>query len=749
MSFHSPHLSSCHYAVLLAAFTVSPLFAQDSPAPKESSSVQSATTDLSVGKVRETIAATQALIQAHPEDPANYVKLAYTLSDAGMGDTARDEALKVTQIAPQSSLAYSALGWVLHHNSIGVDYGKGYDYTGSIAAYRKAIELDPSDLEVRYTLANDLEFNEDGIQYAPNSHLADAIEIYRYIKARQNPVEPDVEDNILIDLFYSGQFKQVITEIDAVSSSPIREGIAIAAIAADQGSAIAIAHANQITGDTKRRNAALNFAAAGLTNMRLYTQAADLLEAGIEVQGDSGVTLHKIQVLRSIKPYQGESLPDSDPRSPIQKHLTTTLTGNLTDAVLSACVSRHAYSDPNEWASISRRSNEEVGTLHQLSIKTGLPLIVMRDIVLGTMKLIVEPSDQPGYRIDLQIMSVSKRFFVVKEDGGFRIVAEGNASAPVGAEALYLLQHGQEAVARSLLDWKRDQYQVGTGNSPIEDAPFARLWTSGRSKGLDAIKTAAASLLMDSADGAALLPYLISKRNQSPEGPARANLDAVLAHIYLHLGDGPNSTLITRKLLRQYPDSAAVVRLAGGADSLVHDWPSWKSMLQSRLAKKPNDRELLVQMAVEAEAEGDFVRARESLRTLLDSGHALVVDYNAYAWLSLFDGTTDSRSVEAAERANLLSEGTSFAELHTLACIYATQGRTAEARQLLLQAMSSGNLVEPNDPIWLGFGLIYEQYGVRDAAIGAYKRILKPERNVSPIEAFALAQTRLKALDAR
>lgn len=749
MIFHSPHWSFCHFAVVLAAFSVSALFAQDSSTLRDISSGQSESPDLSVGKVREAINASKALIQAHPEDPANYVKLAYTLSDAGLGDTARDEALKATRIAPQSSSAYSALGWVLHHNSIGVDYGKGYDYSGSIAAYRKAIELDPSDLEVRYTLANDLEFNEDGIQYAPNSHLADAIEIYRYIKAHQNPVDPDVEDNLLIDLFYSGQFKQVISEIDAVPSSPVRDGIVIAAIAADQGSAIAIARANQITGDTKRRNAALNFAAEGLTNMRLYAQAADLLEAGIEAQGDSGVALRKIQILRSIKPYQGESLPDSDPRSPIQRHLTATLTGNMTDAVLFACVSRHAYSDPSEWASFLRRSNEEVGTLRQLSIKTGLPLIVMRDIVLGTMKLIVEPSDQSGYRIVLQMMSGPKRFFVVNEDGVFKIVAEGNASAPVGAEALYLLQHGQEAVARSLLDWKRDQYQAGTGDGPIEDAPFARLWTSGRSKGSDAIRTAAASLLMDSTEGVALLPYLISKRNQSPDGPARTNLDVVLAHIYLHVGDGPNSTSITRRLLHQYPDSTAVVRLAGEADRLVHDWPSWKSMLQSCLAKRPNDRELLVQMAVEAEGEGDFVRARENLRTLLDSGHALAADYNAYAWLSLFDGTTDSKAVEAAERGNLVSEGASFAELHTLACIYAVQGRTAEARQLLLQAMSSGNLAEPNDAVWLGFGLIYEQYGVRDAAVGAYKRIQKPEGNSSPVDTFALAQARLQSLRAR
>jgi tetratricopeptide (TPR) repeat protein len=130
----------------------------------------------------------------------------------------------------------------------------------------------------------------------------------------------------------------------------------------------------------------------------------------------------------------------------------------------------------------------------------------------------------------------------------------------------------------------------------------------------------------------------------------------------------------------------------------------------------------------------------------LDSGHALAVDYNAYAWLSLFSGTADSEAVEAAQQANLLSNGSSFAVLHTLACIYAAQSKTTEARQFLLQAMSSGNLAEPNDSIWLGFGLIYEQYGVRDAAIGAYKRVQKPEGNVSPIDTFVLAQTRLRAL---
>jgi len=744
-----PHFRSLHFAIFLVAFMAPALCAQDSTPSTATLSDQSGTSDLSAGKVREALASQQALIAAHPQDPANYVNLAYTLMDAGMGDLALEEALKATLIAPQSSFAYSAQGWVLHHNSIGVDYGKGYDYKASITAYRKAIELDPNDLDVRQSLANNFEFNEDGIHYAPDSHLADAIEIYRYVKAHQRIVEPTVEDNLLIDLFYSGQFKEVVDETAALSPTPVRDGVAIAAIAASQGTAMAIARAYQISGDPQRRSAALDFAAEGLWNMRLYPQAADLLTAGLQEQGDSSSTLSKIQIFRSLKPFHGDYLPATDPRSPVQQLASSVITGNLTEAIASATVSRHAFADENEWQSFLKKSREAAGTVRALSIKTGLPLVVMQDIVLGTMKIIAEPGGGSGYRIVVQTLgSAPKRSFVVKEAGVFKVVAGDSDSTAIGNEALYLLHHGEEAEARSLLDWRRDQVEKRGGDDPLSGVLFTQFWTSGQSKGADAIETAAASLLTESKSSLALLPRLVAMRDKATPGQARTNLELLLAHIYLHAEDGPNAKLLTQKLLKQYPDSATAVRLAGQADRLVKDWSAWTSMLDSRLAKRPNDRNLLEQKAEEAEAEGDFIRARKSLRLLLDSGHALADDYNTYAWLSLFKGTADTQAIEAAQQANLLTQNMSLAVLHTLACVYAAQGRTTEARQLLLQAMSSGNLVEPNGQIWYGFGLIYEQYGVPNAAIAAYKRVEKPEGAISPIDTFVLAQTRLKALHA-
>jgi hypothetical protein len=94
----------------------------------------------------------------------------------------------------------------------------------------------------------------------------------------------------------------------------------------------------------------------------------------------------------------------------------------------------------------------------------------------------------------------------------------------------------------------------------------------------------------------------------------------------------------------------------------------------------------------------------------------------------------DDQALAAAQQANLLSKNNNYAYLHTLACLDAARGETAEARQLLLEAMSSSNLEEPNS--------------VYDAAAAAYKRVERPDGLIDPTDTFVFAQSRLKALHA-
>ena len=166
-----------------------------------------------------------------------------------------------------------------------------------------------------------------------------------------------------------------------------------------------------------------------------------------------------------------------------------------------------------------------------------------------------------------------------------------------------------------------------------------------------------------------------------------------------------------------------------------------------QIAKHPDDEALLRLKVEYAETKGDFVLARAAEQAVIDKGKANSNDYNSIAWSALFDGKVDADITKAAQQATMLAKN-SFAELHTLACIYAFQGKSAEARDALLKAMASANLSEPNSETWYGFGSIFEQYGVNDAAIEAYKKVEKPEGRIDPTSTYVLAQSRLKALGA-
>jgi tetratricopeptide (TPR) repeat protein len=134
---------------------------------------------------------------------------------------------------------------------------------------------------------------------------------------------------------------------------------------------------------------------------------------------------------------------------------------------------------------------------------------------------------------------------------------------------------------------------------------------------------------------------------------------------------------------------------------------------------------------------------------LIDKGKAQASDYNGYAWTALFDGKVDATVEKFAQQANTLNKSANFAELHTLACIYAFEGKTSEARELLLQAMAVSNIAEPNSEAWYGFGSIYEKYGINDAAIEAYRKVEKPMGAIAAADTYVLAQARLKALGAQ
>jgi tetratricopeptide (TPR) repeat protein len=205
-----------------------------------------------------------------------------------------------------------------------------------------------------------------------------------------------------------------------------------------------------------------------------------------------------------------------------------------------------------------------------------------------------------------------------------------------------------------------------------------------------------------------------------------------------------------KRLMEQEPDSVVALNLVGQGYALQSDSTGLQAMLAPRLKAKPDDHDLLAAQSQAYSIAHDFKAAQLTEKKVLDSGKATANDYNNYAWLGLFRNDLGEDIVKAAQQSAQMNKNSGFAELHTLACIYAAQGKTTEARQVLKEAMYAGNMPEPNSQVWYALGLIYEQYGERGAARGAYQRVQAHEFDdhtfIDPASTYFLAQDRIREL---
>ena len=704
---------------------------------------------LAAGKTREALAADSDLIAHHPDEALHHTQMAYTLLQAGVGDRARAEAEKATKLDPKSAVAWRILGWVCEFNQIGVRYAQGFDWQCAHDAFVKSKDLDPEENVTRINLAIIEEYNKKGERYGDGAPLKDAVAEYRALTEKDKEVGEEYQDNLLFDLLYGGQYQVLLDELAKLSSSKSRDGMAVAATVALHGVKAGIARAEHLSGGSEGRIAALASAGAQLLQMHLYGPGTEIMAAGVEGQSDSAQATQQIELFKNLTRWKGEYLPATNPASAAQRMMIAFFSGEVTEANAAQFIARHAYASDEAWKRNIEKASQGIGLVHSLAGQMDLTDSVVLDLLAGSMKFTSEGDDKIGYRVSMESLgSQTQQIFVSRDEGGFKVVSDGSTSSEVGNYALYLLSKGRDAEAKSLLDWQRDQLHRGGGDDPLAGPELPRFWTSGETSGLDAMEIAAASLIDDTPEIKPLLPKLKAAFDKATSDDDRINLALVLTNGYAAVQDGPQARAAAAVLLKKYPSSHVALGDAGTADALLKDWNDWNALLDEQLKKHPKDEILLRLKGLEAEYEGNFARAREFDQKVFDTGKATEGDYNNYAWESLFDNHVDDKAVEAAQKSNMLSKGESYAVLHTLACIYAAQGKTREAHELLLKAMNANSLPLPDSSIWFGLGAIYEQYGLPDAAIQAFLHVEKPPGIINPGDTWVLAQMHLKALTA-
>jgi tetratricopeptide (TPR) repeat protein len=698
------------------------------------------------GKVTEGLKEYESIAAQHPKEALHRSQYASAMLDVGLCEAARAQAKKATELDPKSTKAFKELGWILQHDLVCRRLKKGFDFDGAVAAYHKALDLDPEDIYTRADLAILYEHGRDGYQYSPSSQLDDAVAEWKAVRKLDSRVGAKYIDNLLFDLIYAKHWKELQTELAAVSMDPTHRSMALVSTVATDGVAAAIEQSKQITPDEVSRSAALIASGNYLIRLRRYADAAEMLSAGAKGQADSAAALQRADLFRRTKRHEEILLPDADPRSLVQKMMVTTFK-NSEDPSLCAMSARLSMqgmtcADARERSRTKRESGQARGQI----AKSGLPADVLSDIVLSNLQMTVDGDDKVGYKIMLQPLGAkSSPMYVVKEDEKYVILATESDADDVCAEALVRLDANNEAGARRLLDWLRADTQISGGDDPLAGRLFARMWTRGQEANPDTMRAAALSMVDTREDAGRWIPALIAARDKAKSETNRGYLEAALASAYSKERNWPELRASALRLLTIFPDSNVARSMLGLACYHLKDWETIRKAIEARLSAVPDDPEVERQLADFYSAQGKFEESGVILKKLIDSGRANANDMNSYSWNQLIMGRVTDDGIEQARRAVSLQK--SYGIVHTLAAIYAEHGNPQEARQLLLNIMDDYGMDEPDDSLWYVFGRIAEAYEQPQAARSYYQLVRWKEKfEPDPRSTYVLVQKRLKGL---
>ncbi len=657
-----------------------------------------------------------------------------------MREAAHEQARRAAELGADDALVQKAVADLLAQNEFGGDLANGYDRAGSLAAYRRAHELDPEDTESRLRTAVVLEHEENGNRYT-SGDLDEAIQIYDSIpeKTLREFFDGSFRNNVLFALYWARRHQELDRRLTRMSREDLPADLAVMNAAALRGAEGAIREAERLALSGADLSNALQAGSGTLSQQRNYAEAAKLVEAAVTGSNEASELQSRARLLRKLRKVEVSSLPESSPAQVVTKFMGLLVSG--TDdvaAIAKKYLSRRAWHQASE----SSVKAALVG-LRQGARSSTVGPAILGDFAVGGLEVKVEGSDQLGHRVLAKLTYGAPRQFhvyLVREGGKYKVRAFGEQRGELGAEALHAAQQGNHRRARQWLDWARESYRAAGGEDPLRVAPFARLYSPGKKD----VLLAAAALTAASPHAARAIPTLEMAHGKTKDPAQKRILEHALALGHANAGDQQKQLHSARSLSRDLPESRVARDLVLGALWELKRYSDYVRELQQILprADEGEKPDLLRRLASARIAQRRFQAARKINRDLIQSGKANVHVYSNQAWLGLFIGV-QAEDLDHALKAVQMKRSAS--SLHTLACVYADLGRIDEARRTLKQLMDyrKDHVLIPVD--WYIVGRMVEQLALPQVARDAYGKVKKPE-SPWPTSTYALAQSRLKAL---
>ncbi|HEV7508272.1 MAG TPA: DUF3857 domain-containing protein [Thermoanaerobaculia bacterium] len=704
---------------------------------------------LDAGRVREALQELERLAALSPQKALPRSRVARALLAGGMGEAARREARRATQLEPKLAAAWRTLGWVLQHDELGRRLRPGYDRNAAVAAYRKARELDPKDGTTRADLAILLEYDAKGRRYSAEADLPAAIAEYQALRKDLN--DRGMDENLLVALVRSSRFEEARKLAAEMKDSQTGSVLALVATAATEGADAAVQEGERRFPDGKARASALQQAGQNLLLVRRYADAAVLFDRAGRESANPAALLSLADLVRRARRHEEVQLPPDQPSTVFKRFLLAMFTDEESRK-LSSFFSRDMQAELAKEKGSDETIRKAFSQVRD-SLTSDVPPDTAIDLGLTALRETQAGGDDLGYRINFAstMGETSRQFavYIVREGGEYRLVGVNASAQLLAMEILRRLDRGDLRGARQWLDWAAEDPRgpERTGEDPLPRDPFPALWVKGSQGGADEMRCAAAALL--GCDGASpQAPPLLLACREATGDPARRNvLDLALALTYENLSRHQEMEKVSRRLLEAVPGSERADGVHTAALLHLDRWDEIRAQAEQRLQRTPGDGKALHLLARDALHANDFDRAEQRFNQIVDTGKATASDFNELAWMRLELGRVDDKTVEYSQRATTLSSYGNASDLHTLASIYAEMGKTAEAYRLILQSLAARSDEAPGSDDWYVFGRLAEHYGLPDVAREYYRRVAPPAgKEPESLSTHALAARRLVVL---
>ncbi|MCA9137030.1 MAG: tetratricopeptide repeat protein, partial [Planctomycetales bacterium] len=648
----------------------------------------------------------------NPGSLFNRGELAKSLVSVGLGEEAREIALKMVEEDPESARAHRTVGWAHMHDLLGADLHFGIDRDRAIKAFQRAIQLDDLHVVSRYNLAVLLEHDDLGARYSDSDDLLKAADAYQWFH-KMYPWDTAVGNHavVLAHLRDKRQLRRLTTTYpDLLAILPSMVALEVIDRGVRSGDRLFSRASDQEKLVLRARTAAL------LRSLREY----DILREYLDQFPKTKAAFSKVE---SLGRFEDIRIDPSKPESVVQEFLARFLFSGQDVNCLRELFA-NANSDADYYESV-RSIPTFFHSVRTMSLRAYGRKEVSRDII-SLYSYQVAGDDTVGYVVTATGVEGADlpqvRQFVVRDGEHYRLFCPGKNSCEIGKLALGLIDEGDVDAARIWMDRVFEvEKEMIRLLDPLAGSPFARIRSYCANDDIKTLRLAAVCL--SSRDGAdqKWIPELDSIR-PAASALQQLQIDRVKRRLLEEAGRNDEALEIATTLLKGYPKFLELLmtkyhteinlgRLDDAAATLelIAEVDQWYAVIErTKLMHAKGGHEAVFQYVKEMIRDGQFTE----------------INRNAMAWRSLFVGKSDQVVEEAKQAVDqyLPGDPRRASALHTLASVYADVGELKLAAETVRATIAARNGVRDGIDDWV-LGRIAEHCGLKEAAKKYYRRV--------------------------